>query len=641
MRIPRLIPELPLLWRELTELSARKRTYVIRSVGAIVILSAVLVLLEGASSRVQAGGMSAGVFNVQLMGIGSVAFPQIVNVLFLAVELLMPAFTCGAIAMEKERNTLGTLFVTRLSPLTIVLEKLGSRLVPMLTILLLTFPVLAFVYSLGGVESSRLYSAVWLLFWESVLYASIGLLCSAWYSTTVAAFVASYVLTGFLVFLTFLMQLPLPTPQMIWRAGELGGIGPGRGRTAFLYSIDSSTLSGLVYATVPVMVAIAGMLLLTRSLLFRRAFVGHSSMLLRIFRRVDGVFQRLNDRAGGVMIIPDRVSLPGLDPVAWREREKKTLGKARYLVRVLMVFEFPVMFLCIMFVMYGNASNSTDMQRVLYLMWAITGMMVAVKAATLISSERTRETLDALLSTSLTNRELLQQKIVGMRRLMLVMGTPLMSVHLTLFLMHVNFGGWDTAAGLVSIGLLLLYFVIAMVASWNLMHLMSWLSLLLGGRSRSQTKSVLLATILLAIWGVSSALFLQTEGGRYRGGYSGYGGYGAYDREYEAYETVQFWRVQKRLFRLDGAVDAAQQFLSAATYGNYRQFSIGSDYGTDSNILLEGLVLAVVLGWHWGLYRFVRWLTLRMSPWILERNDVGVGTGELQRDHTVLMEGTS
>ena len=42
MRILRLVPELPLLRRELTELSARKRTYVVRSLGAMVLLAWVL-----------------------------------------------------------------------------------------------------------------------------------------------------------------------------------------------------------------------------------------------------------------------------------------------------------------------------------------------------------------------------------------------------------------------------------------------------------------------------------------------------------------------------------------------------------------------------------------------------------------------
>ena len=80
MRVPRLIPELPLLWRELTELSARKRTYVIRSIGAIVILSAVLLMLDGVSGMAASGRSTADRLSFELMGVGSVAFPRIVSI---------------------------------------------------------------------------------------------------------------------------------------------------------------------------------------------------------------------------------------------------------------------------------------------------------------------------------------------------------------------------------------------------------------------------------------------------------------------------------------------------------------------------------------------------------------------------------
>ncbi|MEJ7595167.1 MAG: hypothetical protein WKF77_26890 [Planctomycetaceae bacterium] len=60
MSILGIIPELPLLRRELTELSSRRRTYVIRFVGAIIVLTTVMLyysyqvsLLE--SSRYQYG----------------------------------------------------------------------------------------------------------------------------------------------------------------------------------------------------------------------------------------------------------------------------------------------------------------------------------------------------------------------------------------------------------------------------------------------------------------------------------------------------------------------------------------------------------------------------------------------------------
>ncbi|MFN9037956.1 MAG: hypothetical protein ACK5YO_16755, partial [Planctomyces sp.] len=73
--------------------------------------------------------------------------------------------------MEKERKTLGLLFVTRLSPLVIVLEKPGSRLLPMLTLLLITFPMLAFAYSLGGLDRLWLLATFWLLFRECLLWS--------------------------------------------------------------------------------------------------------------------------------------------------------------------------------------------------------------------------------------------------------------------------------------------------------------------------------------------------------------------------------------------------------------------------------------------------------------------------------------
>ena len=96
-------------------------------------------------------------------------------------------------------DTIGTLLLTRLSPATIIAEKFMSRLVPMLTLLLLTFPVLAHVLTLGGVDTEFMIGSLWLLFCECLLFASVALLCSSWFATTVSAFTVSYCLTGFLL----------------------------------------------------------------------------------------------------------------------------------------------------------------------------------------------------------------------------------------------------------------------------------------------------------------------------------------------------------------------------------------------------------------------------------------------------------
>jgi hypothetical protein len=232
----RLFPELPLLRRELTELAARKRTYVLRMLAAVLLVGVSFVVLRNYMGFVTPVPGSYRNITLEMLGLGEQVFLFLVQLLCYSVWLFMPSLVCGAISIEKERNTLGTLFVTRLSPLTIILEKLGSRLIPMLSFITLSFPILAWLYSLGGVEYRLVGLAIWILIWESILFASIGLMCSAWYPTTVAAFIASYTISGVLVLCTYIMRLPLPIPSAIWM------------RQQQLFGSSQMTLSSFAFA---------------------------------------------------------------------------------------------------------------------------------------------------------------------------------------------------------------------------------------------------------------------------------------------------------------------------------------------------------------------------------------------------------
>jgi len=106
VRIPRLIPELPLLRRELIELSARRRTYIVRSLGALLLLGWVLFQVSNSLSElVQYQLQNAMNFGfgrsaaMSLMGSGAILFPRLVPTLFLAVQLLMPSLVCGSITI--------------------------------------------------------------------------------------------------------------------------------------------------------------------------------------------------------------------------------------------------------------------------------------------------------------------------------------------------------------------------------------------------------------------------------------------------------------------------------------------------------------------------------------------------------------
>ena len=134
---------LPLLAKELLEQAARKRTYIVRVVyAALLFFAASLFFYE----TLKVGTASP----LAVLGRGKDLFAILVGLQFAGIYSFMPAMTCAVLTHEKERASLQLLFLTRLGPWTILFEKLTSRLIPMFGFLLLSLPLLAFAYTLGG-----------------------------------------------------------------------------------------------------------------------------------------------------------------------------------------------------------------------------------------------------------------------------------------------------------------------------------------------------------------------------------------------------------------------------------------------------------------------------------------------------------
>jgi ABC-type transport system involved in multi-copper enzyme maturation permease subunit len=509
-----LIPELPLLRRELTELANRRRTYVVRVVGAVILLFFVFLAYSKSMSMRQQVMNTAGVSGtMRYMGIGGDIFSEIIPLLFYTIQVLMPALCCACVTTEKENNTLGTLMLTRLSSGTIILEKFGSRLVPMLTLLLLTFPVLAHVHTLGGVDTDLLIATLWLLFCECLLFASIAIACSTWFTTTVAAFVWSYALIGVLAALSLSLGYATFVPSAIWRSEfteSLWGISRTQmaGFNAAGVPVAQSHWLLTVSKSVPAMLVTAAFLLFARLALVRRAFVSQASVLLKVFRMIDVFFTALNERTtGGIELVRDSNPLPGDDPVTWRERNKKSLGKARYLFRVLVVLEIPTLFICVLAATASARNYFYGLYVLQGLIWTLTVLVTAVKASTLFSSERANQTIEPLLATPMSGVELLSQKVVGMRRLLIVLSVPILTVNVTHFLLQVNFS--SLSAIVVQRPGVYLYLLLSICTAYVLLSLVTWLSVGIGLMIHSQTRAVLVSGTVLATWTVVPLIIVQ------------------------------------------------------------------------------------------------------------------------------------
>ncbi len=466
---------LPLLTRDLREQAARPRTYVIR-VAYTALIAAIVFWNAGEIFEFFSEGLT-----VMDLGRGREIFDQIVLWQLAGIVLVGPVISAGAIAEEKERDTLAVLLTTHLGPRLIIREKFYSRMFVVCGLVAMSMPLLGFSYSLGGVSQLQLVGSIVLLLTAVALTVSMTMCLSAWCSSTAAALT-----------MTLLLGVPVLGP-------------PGA-------AIAASSLSTSVEGVwVPVAMIFCGVvwifLRLAEAALVARAAVQARNPLLETFRAIDHFFNDLNDRfARGKLIVNDHVPLPDDQPIAWRHRYRKSLGTVRYLVRTLLVLELPVLALIVLAFTGGHWHPATDGHHftiALTILWLVSTAILVTSVIGLIGAERTHQTLDTLLATPLPTSELLNQYLHGLNRLLLVIAAPFAT------LLIARLFGESSAAGFVR-------FVASAVATAVLLLALCWLSLLLSLRVPSQLKATVAASLLLAAWIALPLAFVDLAGNDWR-----------------------------------------------------------------------------------------------------------------------------
>jgi ABC-type transport system involved in multi-copper enzyme maturation permease subunit len=441
--------EMPLLARELKELAARKRTYITRFVYAGLLFLMACGVLFGDPT----GNSSDG------LGRGREMFRLLLLVQFWGMVILVPATTAGVITIEKERDALGVLMLTTLGSVRIVLQKLLSRLVPMFSFLLLGLPLIAVAYSHGGVPDGLLFWGVVVLFMSAIHLGVISLFCSVWSATTAQALLQTWILFAVSYFIL----------QPIWLPWVIDSPGAADPSSAAFAAAAAAFWSGVL--------SIAGFVA-AAMFLNSRAFASSENHMLKLFKVLDKFFNEANAVTGGVILVRDQNQSPRFHPVAWRETARKSLGTFRYQFRVLACLEIPILFVCQQVRLTGSGSASS-VQITLMTLWCVTLLLVAVHGASLVSSERSRQTLNVLLTTPITGPSLLTQKWAGLRRMLFVLFVPFASVYL-FQAWFMNDRNW-------------IYVVYSMLSYAVLLPAAAWLSIWIGLRTKSQIRAILVS----------------------------------------------------------------------------------------------------------------------------------------------------
>jgi ABC-type transport system involved in multi-copper enzyme maturation permease subunit len=130
--------------------------------------------------------------------VGRGIFEYVLFLMLLLVLFLVPGQTSGALAGERERQTLIPLQVTLLRPRSIILGKIGAALAFLTLLVVATMPLLAVCYLIGGVSMSEVLGGVAVVLFVGLVVACVATAISAFTARVQLATVLCY---GFVLFL--------------------------------------------------------------------------------------------------------------------------------------------------------------------------------------------------------------------------------------------------------------------------------------------------------------------------------------------------------------------------------------------------------------------------------------------------------
>ncbi len=182
-------PSFPLLGKELMEQANRKATYIMRFILIIVTGLALFFFIN-----------SQDISNVYVYSaIGEQMFLVVMFCQLFAAVVILPGTMAAVITSEKENNSLELLFLTQMKPWEIIAQKYLGRIIPILMFFFLGLPFLAIAYTFGGINNEEIYYVIIFFFCMILQIGAFSIMLSAYFSTTAASVISSYIATVIIV----------------------------------------------------------------------------------------------------------------------------------------------------------------------------------------------------------------------------------------------------------------------------------------------------------------------------------------------------------------------------------------------------------------------------------------------------------
>jgi ABC-type transport system involved in multi-copper enzyme maturation permease subunit len=410
----------PVLFYDVVRNTRRTRTFVTRC-GYLLLLLICLWSVVGGQLEFQSQALRQGTVDPSVAAALAESFFNTFMIVQLALAIfLTPAYVAGAISEEKERKTLEFVLATDLDSREIVLGKLAAR-VGYLTLLLLTgLPVLSAVQFLGGVEPDLVFAGFAGAAITVFGLAGIGILASVYARRSRDAILFSYMIVIVYTALC-LLGAGLEDNHYITTDPIVGGLSAAdflhwfqAGNPGFaLYRVFSGTGGPPQTVVFPILGEYAAFHALLILFTVTLAVIRLRPIALREFANsTTKRIRRLRLRG---------VRPPGDRPMIWKELNYDSGMRLRRWGLVLLALLVALSFSPVPFILgsghYGYRSLETDVNEYIRLVGTVVACMAllaaAVRGSVALRVERDKDTLDALLTSPLTTREILFGKWVG------------------------------------------------------------------------------------------------------------------------------------------------------------------------------------------------------------------------------------
>ena len=329
---------------------------------------------------------------------------RLVNLFFLGqyvlLSLMVPSFAGGAITGEKERRTYEMLLASPMRPAAIVLGKLLASMCHLAVLVFASLPIVMLCLPLGGVSLYEVLATYLAMASSVVTFGMVCLTASSYFTRTIAALVVSYLV---------ILPMALFGVLLYWATADWG-------------IVHVVVLSGVVPGLC-LLLCIA-MFTTTTGRLLHPPDVGAEAK--------DVIDPEQEQKSAVGMVIrsdqfPDRLFAPPkridlmedrVNPVYDKEMRSELFGQGTLMLRLViqlsMFLALPLMAVCLYMIPEG-APYYTG-----YVL--VFNMLVGpVFAAGTVTSERERQTLELLLTTTVSPWHILWGKLLSSLRISVVL----------------------------------------------------------------------------------------------------------------------------------------------------------------------------------------------------------------------------